>query len=124
MKTYTGTIISATDNTVTIAVPTAPNPMGDPGRCPVVFHAASRVAAEAAAMIGRRVQFQAELSERTQCLTQVQLCVRSEFGLRAVAEAAAEGAPQGAPGTRASGVRDLQAQALEDGCAAKAWVRW
>jgi hypothetical protein len=95
-KTYTGTIVSATANTVTIAVPTPPNPMGDPGRFPVVFHAASRVAAEAAAMIGRRVQFQAELSERTQCLTQVQLCVRSEFGLRAVQES-----------TRASGVRDV-----------------
>ncbi len=87
MKTYTGTIVSAAVNRVTIDV--GADRWLD-------LWAATRIASEAAAMIGRRVSFQAELSERTQCLTQVQLCVRSEFGLRAVQES-----------TRASGVRDV-----------------
>lgn len=103
MKTYTGTVVGA------IADSSAPNvTIAVPGAC-ITMHCGSRVAAEASALIGRKVKFQAELSERTQCLTDVQLCVRSEYGLRAVKADAVD--------TRSSGVREcpasVRAQALD-----------
>lgn len=76
MRTYTGVITSASENTVTVKL--------DCGTS-VPLHASGQVAAEARAMIGRRVRFQADLSEKTETLTAVQLCVRSSYGLRAVA---------------------------------------
>ena len=95
MKTYTGTVVCVAhdEQSPRVTVQTQPS-----GRAPlnVTMHCGSRIAAEAAAMIGRKVQFQVELSERTACLTDLQLCVRSEYGLRAVRE-----------DTKASGVREI-----------------
>lgn len=96
VRSYTGTVVRASHDTQT---PTVTIHFGDAQRGPleVTMHCATRIAVEAACLIGRKVEFQAELSERTQCLTDVKLCVRSEFGLRAVKEA-----------TRSSGVRESQ----------------
>jgi hypothetical protein len=99
MKTYTGTVVRASHDTqtpnVTIAVLTLPNEQGTTRE--LTMHCGTRIAVDAVCLIGRKVQFQAELSERTQCLTDIQLCVRSEYGLRAVRE-----------DTRESGVRESQ----------------
>jgi len=101
MRTYTGTVVRASHDgdrpTVTIHM-REDWPVG--GHATITMHCATRVAVEAACLIGRKVTFQAELSERTQCLTDIQLCVRSEYGIRAVKE-----------DTRASGVRETDALA-------------
>lgn len=87
MKTYTGTVVRASHDTQTPNVTVlmaVQEPRGRDLTQTITLHCGTRIAAEASCLIGRRVQFQAELSERTQCLTNIQLCVRSEFGLRAV----------------------------------------
>ena len=87
MKTYTGTVVRANaEGSPSVTIQMATQPVMTRTGGPVTMHCGSRVAAEASALIGRKVTFQAELSERTQCLTDVQLCVRSEYGLRAVRE--------------------------------------
>ena len=102
MRTYTGTVVRASHDTQTPNVTIEVHPFGQVGAGRdtverVTLHCATRVAIEASCLIGRKVQFQADLSERTQCLTDVQLCVRSSFGIQAVRE-----------DTRSSGVRESQ----------------
>ncbi len=106
-RTYTGTIVRASHDTqtptVTIRIPVTdrdpPRPLAE-----VTMHCGTRIAVEAACLIGRKVEFQAELSERTHCLTDIKLCVRSEFGLKAVRE-----------DTRVSGVREAAPPLSDDG---------
>ncbi len=85
MRTYTGTIVRASHDTQTPTV-TVDVGASQGGRLQVTMHCGTRIAVEAACLIGRKVEFQAELSERTHCLTDIKLCVRSEFGLKAVRE--------------------------------------
>lgn len=96
MKTYTGTVVRASHDRVTPSVTFNVQPLHGVAR-EVTLHCGARIACTAAGMVGRRVTFQAELSERTACLTDVQLCVRSEFGLVAVKE-----------DVRSTGVRGLE----------------
>lgn len=98
MRTYTGTVVRASHDTQTpnVTIFIQPGP-GHKNEREITMHCATRVAVEAACLIGRKVQFQAELSERTACLTDVQLCVRSEFGIKAVKD-----------DTRSSGVRESE----------------
>ena len=100
MRTYTGTVVRASHDTqapnVTILVSRL-DPRGAHLNEHITLHCATRVDIEGSCLIGRKVQFQADLSERTQCLTDVQLCVRSSFGIQAVRE-----------DTRSSGVRESQ----------------
>lgn len=74
MRTYTGKIIAAGVDRLTVELADGPLEM----RC------SARVAVQAAATMGRRVQFTAELSEATLSLTSPILVVGSSYGLRAV----------------------------------------
>jgi hypothetical protein len=99
VKTYTGTVVRASHDTQTpnVTIQFATQFVMSATGGPVTLHCGTRIAVEAACLIGRKVRLQAELSERTQCLTNIQLCVRSEYGLRAVNE-----------DLRESGVRESQ----------------
>lgn len=74
MRTYTGKIIAAGVDRLTVELADGPLEM----RC------SARVAVQAAAVMGRRVQFTAELSEATLSLSSPILVVGSSYGLRAV----------------------------------------
>jgi hypothetical protein len=79
VKTYTGVIISAAN--------IGPTPMVKirvPSGDMLELRASTRVAIEAITLIGRRVRFQAELSEHTVCLTQPLFVLGSQFGLKAI----------------------------------------
>lgn len=73
-RTYVGTVIGAHDQTVTVRV--------DGG--PLQLRASTRVALDAISLIGRRVRFQAALSEHTLCLTSPIFVIQSEYGLKAM----------------------------------------
>jgi len=75
MRTFTGYVIGA--GTQAIAV-------RDDAGIEHHLHASGSIAVQAGAMLGRRVRFQVDLSEHTETLTDVQLCVRSSYGLQAV----------------------------------------
>ena len=75
MRTFTGYVIGA--GTQAIAV-------RDDAGVEHHLHASGHIAVQAGAMLGRRVRFQVDLSEHTETLTDVQLCVRSSYGLQAV----------------------------------------
>jgi hypothetical protein len=94
MKTYTGTVVRASHDTQTPNVTLRVQPVVGGHERDVTLHCGTRVAVEAACLIGRKVHFQAELSERTSCLTNVQLCVRSEYGIRAVKDGERPDAPR------------------------------
>lgn len=96
-RTYTGTVVRASHDSQTPNVTIALTLPSTSMAAEITMHCGTRIAVEAACMIGRKVTFQAELSERTQCLTDVQLCVRSSYGLQAARE-----------DTRSSGVRESQ----------------
>ena len=76
MRTFTGYVVGAGTQQITVR--------DDSGR-EHLLHASGNVAVQAGAMLGRRVRFRVELSEHTETLTDVQLCVRSSYGLQAVA---------------------------------------
>jgi hypothetical protein len=77
VRTFTGYVVGAGTQAITVR--------DDSGR-EHRLHASGSVAAQAGAMLGRRVRFAVEFSEHTETLTDVQLCVRSSFGLQAVAQ--------------------------------------
>ncbi len=96
MKTYTGVIASTTTHTVTIEY----------NNTTLELHASGAVAAQAAGMIGRKVTFAVDFSERTESLLRVQLCVRSSYGLRAVAEDARSSGVRVAPGALSASLQE------------------
>lgn len=79
MKTYIATIVSAQNlgPATSIRVRIADGRELD-------LRASTRVAIEAITLIGRRVRFQVQLSEATECLTAPLLVVGSEYGLKAL----------------------------------------
>lgn len=79
MKTYIATIVSAHNigPAPSIRVRIADGRELD-------LRASTRAAIEAITLIGRRVRFQVQLSEATECLTEPLLVVGSEYGLRAL----------------------------------------
>jgi hypothetical protein len=87
MRTFTGYVIGAGTQAITVR---------DDSGAEHTLHASGQVAAQAGAMIGRRVRFAVDFSERTERLTEVQLCVRSSYGLQAA---------EPANDTRTTGVR-------------------
>lgn len=79
-RTYTGTVVSvdATEASPQVHVEV-------PGPRRLALRASVRTALDAIPLVGRRVRFQAELSEHTQCLTSPVFVIGSAYGLRAVA---------------------------------------
>ncbi len=75
MRTFTGYVVGAGTQTITVR---------DDAGHEHTLHASGQVAVQAGAMMGRRVRFAVDFSERTERLTEVQLCVRSSYGLQAV----------------------------------------
>ena len=77
-RTYTGVVVSvdATESSPQVHVELT-------GRR-LALRASVRTALDAIPLVGRRVRFQAELSEHTQCLTSPVFVIGSSYGLRAV----------------------------------------
>lgn len=93
-RTYTGTVVSvdATEASPRVIMHLAHT---DVYRS-IALRASVRTALDAIPLVGRRVRFQAELSEHTQCLTSPVFVIGSAYGLRAVDGAAASVAPHAA----------------------------
>lgn len=99
-RTYTGVVVSvdATESSPRVIVE-LPQEMrvrgsGTSWNGPrIALRASVRTALDAIPLVGRRVRFQAELSEHTQCLTSPVFVIGSAYGLRAVGEDVIETKP-------------------------------
>lgn len=104
-RTYTGVVVS-------VDATEAPQVHVELGGRRLALRASVRTALDAIPLVGRRVRFQAEISEHTQCLTSPVFVIGSSYGLRAV-DGAAEPArtftaapgPDGVPLIKSGGTR-------------------
>jgi hypothetical protein len=90
-RTYTGVVVSvdATEASPQVHVNVASRQGETWVSQRLALRASVRTALDAIPLVGRRVRFQAELSEHTQCLTSPVFVIGSSYGLRAIDGAAA-----------------------------------
>jgi hypothetical protein len=105
-RTYTGVVVSVD------ATESSPQVHVELGARRIALRASVRTALAAIPLVGRRVRFQAELSEHTQCLTSPVFVIGSAYGLRAVGEDVIETkpfrvapGPDGVPLVKSGGTR-------------------